>query len=473
MLGLKSNDGRRCTGFRRWLAAAVYLSAAGAAPTYAQQPNAAELPGYEVYEVDERGIITRSSWPLQGTWHWEQEGEGAERWEWPIFHLWAQLPSKVAPVIAEGTAPFLPPRASPFSAGPSIGIQTRKKNLITKFPARVGDRETSLLFQAKLLAQGAPLWVHESCTNAGVSLKLQPAPGERLAFLYAGIFCAKFNGATRIELFFSEDLKVEPAPGDAGAKIETKGSARFQVTTVPSAKLAPARLARFVITAKGKVGALEIAQSDPVSAGGRSVSIAPEVGFTYLRYLDSRIESKHSLLLTPKLAFNVRFHRDWDVSLASFVNAWQMVSSTSLGARFIGVNLRLGYSPPWPRAPWRLGLHAGAYFLQMIVSPTPAYGFSNLFGPQLYPTFSYTFPKDHTLGLYAKYSPLGFVLNFSLNSAHEIAGGLFYGMTLAPRHRLSIHLDFAALLLEFTSGVAIQSYSLSLGTRYAFDLARW
>jgi hypothetical protein len=105
----------------------------------------------------------------------------------------------------------------------------------------------------------------------------------------------------------------------------------------------------------------------------------------------------------------------------------------------------------------------------MFVSPA-LFGFTQMHGPQLFPTLRYTFRNQSSFSTYLKYSPVfgsGGVL--SLANA-EMAVGLAYGIPMRNGHPLSFSLDLARLNLLNLEGTGVNAAlnSLTIGSSYGF-----
>ena len=94
-----------------------------------------------------------------------------------------------------------------------------------------------------------------------------------------------------------------------------------------------------------------------------------------------------------------------------------------------------------------------------------AFGFRNLFGPQIFPVLKYKLNRKDTLLAYIKFAPI-ISLGLTLNN-REIAGGIGYIHVLKNRHPLLINLDVADFKFGITN-IPIRAISGSLSVGYGF-----
>lgn len=137
--------------------------------------------------------------------------------------------------------------------------------------------------------------------------------------------------------------------------------------------------------------------------------------------------------------------------------------------RFLGANVRVGYTLPVPRAPWKVTLSLGLYYARMFVSGAVAvFGFQDLLFPHIYPTLSREISPKDSATLYLKFVPLGQSF-FSIDSSErELAVGLGWNRRLDSGKNLIFGFDYSNL--RFLSGVnrAYGTSALGLSISYGW-----
>jgi hypothetical protein len=193
----------------------------------------------------------------------------------------------------------------------------------------------------------------------------------------------------------------------------------------------------------------------------------PGLNFTVLSYRETRVQSVSQTALTGKFAYRFALGKSgWDLGASGYLTLLPITKNTDSTARFLGLNLRVGYSLPWPREPWQIGLMAGWYYTTMIVSP-PTFGFLSMAGPQLFPVVRYRFGSGKAIATYFKWSPVSDSTSLMSLGNYELAAGGAYVIPLMNRRSVSVTLDAASLKLV-VGRVTIESLSVSLGGAYGF-----
>lgn len=202
------------------------------------------------------------------------------------------------------------------------------------------------------------------------------------------------------------------------------------------------------------------------------------IGPSYVTYQETTgpfSANFNTIILTAKLTARYELApKKWDIGFNTYYSLLQLTNGytdKNVKTRFLGVNLRLGYTFP-TQGKWSFGLNTGWYYTTMFVT-SDTFGFRNMAGPQLYPLLIGQLSGGKVLSFYAKYSPiigLGF-------GNREIAGGMGYSIPLKNGHPIIFNLDYANVSFDIigqqtASGeridTAIRSSSISLSAGYGF-----
>lgn len=196
--------------------------------------------------------------------------------------------------------------------------------------------------------------------------------------------------------------------------------------------------------------------------------LAPSLGITSSSYSQSNGRGLNQILLTFKSAYVYALAPPkWDLGVSMYFSLFPLSADIpNIWARFLGLNIRIGYSKPLNDR-WTLGLMGGAYYTTMLTSRDSKIGFENLMGPQIYPTISYLLDKSNTLGGYFKFSAVGSAFSLNSFSDHEIAFGSSLQRTVASGRVFTLSADFSQLNV-LIDPVQITSQSLSLSGGMTF-----
>ncbi len=188
--------------------------------------------------------------------------------------------------------------------------------------------------------------------------------------------------------------------------------------------------------------------------------------FTSLSYKQSAKSDFSIQALTLKTGyFKPVFSGAFTVGGSVFVTLLglsQNIADTSV--RFLGVNFRMGYNFPQIPSPWGVSLLFGGYYSTMFVTKNK-FGYSNLYGPQIYPAIKRKFAKGDALSAYLKLSPITDGVSILSLSTRELAMGVAWSFKLKGGHLLSLDLNFADLALSL-SGSTASSSLWAIGSTY-------
>jgi hypothetical protein len=195
-------------------------------------------------------------------------------------------------------------------------------------------------------------------------------------------------------------------------------------------------------------------------------SINVGLGMSSIHYTQTNAPELTQLMLTAKASVSktISTNHRWDFALSGYVSVYPISDNESSGLRFLGVNARFGYLFPFVKRPWQLGVAAGYYLVSSFGSDT--LGFSNVSGPQIYPTFRYYFNSGNFIATYIKYSPIVSGVTALPFANRELAYGAAYGRELSNGHALSLTVDYASLRLLLNQ-VEADTGSLTFGLSYS------
>ena len=196
------------------------------------------------------------------------------------------------------------------------------------------------------------------------------------------------------------------------------------------------------------------------------LGLSPSLGITSLSYTETGVAPYSAVMLSGKLGLAFALAPPvWDGAANIFGNLAPIAGDSSGNvARFVGLNFRVGYAVRQVRDPWKLGLMAGYYSNQMLVSGNK-FGFKRLSGPQFFPTLRRRIGEGKGAYAYLKYAPVAPGGWISSLGDRELAAGVGGNWMAGKKTPLTLSLDFADLSAVL-SGISIdcQTLTLSLGT---------
>jgi hypothetical protein len=195
-------------------------------------------------------------------------------------------------------------------------------------------------------------------------------------------------------------------------------------------------------------------------------SINAGLGLSSIHYTQTNVAELNQLTVTAKgsVSKTISSNHRWDFALSGYLGLLPLSDNLDSGLRFFGINARVGYILPWLKKPWQLGIAGGYYVVSTYGSAD--LGFSNVSGPQVYPTLRYYFNNRSFIATYIKYSPIISGAKALPFANRELAFGMAYGRELANKHALSLTVDYASLRLLLDS-VEADTGSLSFGLSYS------
>jgi hypothetical protein len=217
-----------------------------------------------------------------------------------------------------------------------------------------------------------------------------------------------------------------------------------------------------------RIFAVEPRRADCTEVRVPSVPVIVSLGYSSIEYRETGHRDYSMTALTAKAAYQRALGaRGWGASASGYLTALPLGRNRADSTmRFLGLNLRFGYTVPGVRAPWKLSLNTGLYYTTTLVTNN-AFGFTNMFGPQLYPTLQRLVGRKDVVGAYLKFSPMMDGLSFFGLANRELAAGLSWTRPLPRERFLSASVDYAAFRLDY-SRINIQSNSFSLSLGYGW-----
>lgn len=227
-------------------------------------------------------------------------------------------------------------------------------------------------------------------------------------------------------------------------------------------------LAVLSLTVSPARGATPSKAPSPAAAPSADISpfsLSTTLGLSVIQYKEGTQISVNLSGLTAKLMARYRINTRWDVAASTYYTLAQLTSTNNTYVRFLGLNFRGGYRIELSPSV-ELSLLLGAYYTTMYVEQN-RFGFSNMGGPQFFPSIRFQLNPKTSLTTYFKYSPIFDHSQLLPFSQREIAAGVSYNRKLDDTHFLVVGLDVADLSL-IVSGLPISSQSISFGLGFGW-----
>jgi hypothetical protein len=195
--------------------------------------------------------------------------------------------------------------------------------------------------------------------------------------------------------------------------------------------------------------------------------LGPGLNFSFINYNETRLPATYTeKAITFKLGMSYAVVPSrLTLETGGYYTLLPISKSTAETARFLGVNVRMGYYLPFVHEPWSISLQGGLYYTTMFVTHN-AFGFTNMAGPQFFPVLRRSLGSGDAIMVYGKISPVTTATG-KLFADREIAGGGAYVFRLKNGHALPITLDVSSLRL-LLDGIQISSSTVSFGFGYGF-----
>ena len=180
------------------------------------------------------------------------------------------------------------------------------------------------------------------------------------------------------------------------------------------------------------------------------------LGVTSSTFSQTGLSDLSEVALTPKVSYQHPLNNHWDIGGNLFLAVPIFTNLNGINAYFFGANVRAGYSIPFIPKPWTLSLAGGGYFTTMFTNGQ-AFGYRNMFGPQIFPVLRRSLGEKDMLGTYFKYSPVsqgGAAFSFA---SHELATGISFTRLLPKRRSVSLTLDYSKISVDVYPNTATNS----------------
>lgn len=212
---------------------------------------------------------------------------------------------------------------------------------------------------------------------------------------------------------------------------------------------------------------------------GRKVEKKEQANFTVglgvatLDYRDDTRSGISQTTLIGKIAVDQPIGRNtpWSLGVNFYSTFAELSKSTTSSTEVFGTNVRLGYRL-LQSGRWTIRAFLGLYYTTTY-GGSDDFGYSNLFGPQLYPTFSYVQRNGAVTTIALKYSPVSNGFTFYSTDNREFAVGATYffapftGGWLRDKS-LGLTADLAWLSLKSSVLGSSKFNSMSFGTALRF-----
>lgn len=317
---------------------------------------------------------------------------------------------------------------------------------------------TRLVFAEKTYPQGA---LSPGLSDVSLTSVAQGPAGELAWFGFLTVQMKPGEGIA----FFDKQISYKALPGPYP---------RFRVRVPLTAKVTRFEMARVYHSGTPHFITFQFTNPHWIEPEGPPDFLSPtpikyasvSLGATTAVYEEAETSGFSGILSTLKVASGFPLVQGkWDFGGNIFVTLFPLSSSTpDTSVRYLGANIRVGYTvAKWSR--YRVALLGGIYYTTMFVSPGN-FGFKDLMGPTLFPTFQAYFPQGY-FSTYAKYSPVGNGTQISSLNYGELAVGASWTRPLKRQGVMLLSFDLSRLRAQ-AQGLPISSNSMSLSIGYGY-----
>ncbi len=160
-------------------------------------------------------------------------------------------------------------------------------------------------------------------------------------------------------------------------------------------------------------------------------------------YQQTNLNHLNEKMFTMDVTYQHTFTKEWAIMAQSFIDvAGDIPFSTNqneMYARYWHGNFDEIYALPLNSNKWSIGVAAGLYYMTMLPSGLN-FGYGDLWGPEIYPIFSYSFDNKNAFNFYFKYAPN--MSKFSPNfTNYESAAGIKWVRLYNNKRLISIGIE--------------------------------
>ena len=187
------------------------------------------------------------------------------------------------------------------------------------------------------------------------------------------------------------------------------------------------------------------------------------LGLTQATYNESYNLSLKQINITGELAYTYISHMrsKWIFTSTVFGTLMELTRNIpSKSARYLSGHAQVGYKFQPLDTDWQFDLFLGMYYNTMIV-PDKSFGYSNMYGPQIYPKITKRLSQNDSITLFLKYAAI-VDQGIHFSQSYETGAGMIWNNTSSKLH--AITLDLTQLNLKPRGyDVSIQGTSITLG----------
>jgi hypothetical protein len=340
-------------------------------------------------------------------------------------------------------------------------------------------KENRHSFVARILGPG--FLVHESCSDAGIQVFER---GQGFQGSYVGISCVAQGGTWEMSLHHGQDLKLVNFQRPSSQSSSWEGSTPLSAT--PGLQTHRIQISEKMARADGQTALLKF-QVSPLSGRGELKSYIVKIDKVKASRWSGSVGLANTFIHYQESLLGITMWGNYFTAKAA--GAFALIPGTlSLGANvfgtvapvffsnrdrpnpwFIGVNGRIGYTPPWKVWQGVFGINLGYYLWTMWVSDQ-SYGLRQVAGPQLFLTYGRGGTGVRSTFFYFKFAPL-----FSGDPGYQFENrDIAVGSSVrinSVRARIPIQLTLDVAHFSITSiaaGNTIRTLSSSIGFNFAF-----
>lgn len=439
-----------------------------------------EAADVQVRWISPRGKPLDFQWPVMSEWQWKSSKKDGEVVRVPYLRTWIGLPRGLEIATTPKDVPEIvpsPPSPPILEADTWIALDTTEPSLSTTLrfrdsrdPIPTEGRITELGLLISNRSQNPEVSMDEGC--ADIDLKFKPFQSEKsTGYSFLGITCSKNKkSGLDFDLYYDSDAELKMSVLEKG-KVEPGTLRAHYEEKVEKGK----KRNKPIIIKITRPNATAYHQILFDRTKHKTWTFFTGMGITSYSYSDEQPAgnvSLNAIALTLKAGVAYHLSKRWDLGLSAFGNLLNLSSSitpsTYPAARFIGINLRAGWTlVSGPRFSFKLS--PGWYYWGMFVSDS-SYGIARAMGPQIFLMSQFSISKNKFMTAYLKFAPVSSSLSALSFSSRELAVGLTYPLSSnRSRYQWSISLDASQLTIgEAISDTKPSLTTISLGAGVAF-----
>ncbi len=171
-----------------------------------------------------------------------------------------------------------------------------------------------------------------------------------------------------------------------------------------------------------------------------------------VNYSQTNLSNLNEIMLAPVVSYQEQFAKRWSFQATTFIDVARdtplATNQNNDMVQFWDSSANVIYSTPLKSPKWSVGI-AGGFYYMTTYSSGASFGFTNLWGPEIYPIFRFAPNNKNIFDFYFKYDPVLSQMPFNISNNESNVG---IEWTKSNRAKRSISFKLELLQDALTQG---------------------